>query len=103
MGDGGAAGGRSLLELTPALPERLCPLAILLSWSSMKNTTPNVVKCDRCGRLSPVEGWEPVYEDPSPIDTAYTPPRVKEINCEIRCNKCGIRIQAMAEPRIYSA
>ena len=57
----------------------------------MKDTTPSVVKCDECGRLSPVEGWDPVYEDPTPSDTVYTPPRVKEINCEIRCNKCGAR------------
>ena len=41
---------------------RLC--AILVCWSSMADKIPSVVKCDRCGRLSPVEGWDPVYEDP---------------------------------------
>ncbi len=60
---------------------------------------PKVIKCDRCGRLSPVEDWESVYEDPLPSDTVYTPPRVKEISCEIRCNKCGIRIQLMPPPQ----
>ena len=65
----------------------------------MKDTIPKVVKCDRCGRLSPVEGWDPVYEDPLPSDTDYTPQRVKEIDCQIRCSKCGIRIQTMPPPR----
>ena len=74
-------------------------MAILVCWWSMKDTFPNVVKCDRCGRLSPVEGWDPVYEDALPSDTDYTPRRVKEISCEIRCNKCGIRIQLMPPPR----
>ena len=46
-----------------------------------------------------VEGWDPVYEDPLPSDTDYTPQRVKEIDCQIRCSKCGIRIQTMPPPR----
>jgi hypothetical protein len=65
----------------------------------MKNATPSVANCDQCGRLSPVEGWDPIYEEPSPSDTAYTPPRVKGFNCEINCNKCGIRVQVM-QPRV---
>jgi hypothetical protein len=67
--------------------------------TAMRDMTPSVVECDVCGRLSPVEGWEPVYEDPSPLDTVYTPPRVKEFKCEIRCNKCGIRVQVMPPPK----
>ena len=65
----------------------------------MKEKIPSVVKCDKCGRLSAVEVWDPVYEDPSPSDTNHTPPRVKEIDCQIRCNKCGIRIQTMPSLR----
>ena len=61
----------------------------------MKDKIPSVVKCDQCGRLSPVEGWDLVYEDRLPSDSDYTEQRVKEISCMIRCSKCGIRIQTM--------
>ena len=64
----------------------------------MKIKMPSVIKCDRCGRLSLLEDWEPVYEDRLPSDTDYTPQRIKEITCEIRCNKCGVRIQAVPLP-----
>jgi hypothetical protein len=64
--------------------------------SRLASTIPSVVKCDHCGRLSAVQEWEPVYEEPQPTDTVYTPRRVKEIRCKIRCSKCGIVIQVMA-------
>jgi hypothetical protein len=73
--------------------------AILVCWSSMKDKIPSVVKCDQCGRLSPIEGWDLVYEDRLPLETVSTPQQVKEIDCQIRCNKCGIRIQTMLPPR----
>ena len=74
-------------------------LAILVDYLSMTTKTPNVITCDQCGKLSAVEGWDPVYEDPLPTDSVYTPRIVKEINYEIRCNKCGTRVQAMSPPQ----
>ena len=65
----------------------------------MKEKIPSVVKCNQCGRLSAVEVWDPVYEEPSPSDTKHTPQRVMEIDCQIRCSKCGIRIQTVPPPR----
>jgi hypothetical protein len=64
----------------------------------MKDKIPSVVKCDQCGRLSPIEGWDLVYEDPSPLETVYTPQQVKEIDYQIRCSKCGIRILTIPPP-----
>ncbi len=52
----------------------------------MTDKIPKVIKCDRCGRLSPIEGWDPVYEDRLPSDNDYTEQRVKEIDCQIRCS-----------------
>lgn len=65
----------------------------------MRNAIPNVIKCNQCGRLSPVESWDSVFEDPLPSDSVYAEQRVKEIDCQIRCSKCGIRIQTMPAPQ----
>ena len=66
----------------------------------MASNIPNVVKCDLCGRLSPVLSWEPVYEELSPEESIGRQPRVEEFTCKYDCSKCGIRFQAMPpEPK----
>ena len=68
----------------------------------MPSDIPNVVKCEHCGRLSPVMGWVPIYEDQSPIESMGTPPRVNGISCKLECSKCGIIIQVMPPPKKYA-
>jgi hypothetical protein len=65
----------------------------------MKDTIPSVIKCNKCGRLSPVEEWDLVHEDRLPLETVSMPQQVKEIDCQIGCSKCGIRIQTILPPR----
>ena len=61
----------------------------------MGSIVPSAVKCDQCGRLSPVISRVPLYNDVSPLAPVGTLPRVKQINCKLDCSKCGIRIQVM--------
>jgi hypothetical protein len=69
----------------------------------MPNDIPNVIKCEHCGRLSPVIGWAPTYEDQSPIESMGAPPRVTGIRCELECNKCGVVIQVLPPPKEYAS
>jgi hypothetical protein len=61
----------------------------------MGRTIPSVVKCNQCGRLSPVISRVPIYEGEPMFESAGALPRVKEISCKLDCSKCGIRVQVM--------